>query len=411
VDPAQIKSVDARTFDELTVHTRRGVSRDSAFSAFELDVTRNLLRGLTGRSHAKGLEGGITRADSLAMTSAVQLPGLPDLGKALLTAYRAKRYRKHFEFIDDMSAERDRVVIARLEERLLRALRDRDLDDLHLAIPEAIDWQGVAGVRFSFRIGDQELEPDPKVSVYRGLRDGDDITVKRLKADNVEAVDAADESVLRGRWSVHDCIVFETEYGGQVYVLSGGDWYCVKKSYRDKVEAFVRTLPTLDKGLPLASAADDEEQYNISAAKEIGALNVDRSLIGVGGPDRVELCDILTDDGVFIHVKKRGRSSTLSHLFAQGVTSTELLLQDDAFLKAAATLVKSLDPAFTKAIPDHLGARDEVKVAYVILSRSRRTTPFGLPFFSLVSLQTAAHRLKAAGVEGFVQEIKEGPIP
>ena len=409
VDPAQIKSVDARTFDELTVHTRRGVSRDSPFSAFELDLTRNLLRGLTGTSHAEGLEGGLTGADSLAMMSSAQVPELPALGESLLKAYRAKAYKKHFGFIDDMRAERDRAVIARLEERLLQALDDRDLDAFHLAIPEPIDWQGVAGVRFSFRVRDQELEPDPKVSIYRDLRDGDDITVKRLKTDRVEAVDAANESVLRGRWSVYDCIVFETEYRGQVYVLSGGAWYCIRKSYRDTVEAFARTLPTLDKGLPPASASDDEELYNIDAAKTIGALNVDRSLIGVGGPDRVELCDILTADGFFIHVKKRGRSSTLSHLFAQGVTSTELLLQDDAFLKAARELVESLDPAFANAIPDETGARDEVKVAYVILSRSRRTTPFGLPFFSLVSLQTAAHRLKAAGVEVFVQEIKETP--
>jgi uncharacterized protein (TIGR04141 family) len=48
VAPDQLKSVDARTIDETTVHTRRDVSRDSAFSAFELDPSRDLLRALTG---------------------------------------------------------------------------------------------------------------------------------------------------------------------------------------------------------------------------------------------------------------------------------------------------------------------------------------------------------------------------
>jgi uncharacterized protein (TIGR04141 family) len=411
VDPAQIKSVDARTFDELTVHTRRGVSRDSRLSVFELDVTRNLLRGLTGTAHADGLEGGLTGADSLAMMSAVQLPGLPALATTLLKASRATRYRKHFGFIDDMKAERDKTMIQRLDHVLVTSIRDRELDAIHLAVPEAIDWQDVAGVRFSFRARDQELQSDPRISIYRDLRGANDISVARLKSDKVEAMDAADDTVTRRRWSVYNCIVCETEVGDKVYVLSGGDWYSVKKSYRDKVVAFALTLPTLTSGMPLAVASEAEDEYNRRAASAIGGLNMDRALVSLDGPDRVELCDILTRDGIFIHVKKRGRSSTLSHLFAQGVTATELMLEDDVFLKDATRLVESLDPTFAKAIPSRTGAREQIRVAYVILSRSRRTTPFGLPFFSLVSLQAAAHRLKAAGVEVFVQDIKEVPVP
>lgn len=407
VDHAQIKSVDARSFDELTVHTRRGVSRDSALAAFELDVTRNLLRGITGTSQVDGLEGGLTGRDSLAMTSAVHLPDLPALCERLLAAYEATHYRTHFKFIDDMCAERDPTLIERLNGRLVQVIRERDLDALHLAIPEPIDWQGVAGVRFTYRVRDQQLEPDPKISVYRALRRADEMTVKRLKADKVEAISARDESWPAGRWSVYDCIVFETVEDDQLYVLSGGDWYRVNRSYRDKVENFVRSLSKLDRGLPPATAGRDEPYYNAVAAAAIGALNVDKALIGVGGYDRVELCDILTEDGVFIHVKKRGRSSTMSHLFAQGVTSSQLLLQDDVFLGKAKDLVQSLDPRFVSAIPDRTGAREEMTVAYVILSRSRRTTPFGLPFFSLVSLMVAAQRLQAAGVKVFVQEIKE----
>jgi uncharacterized protein (TIGR04141 family) len=113
-------------------------------------------------------------------------------------------------------------------------------------------------------------------------------------------------------------------------------------------------------------------------------------------------------DGLFIHVKKRGRSSTLSHLFAQGVTSAELLLSDEEFRKKAVQLVSSHSKKFAKAVPSSLGARQEIKVAYVVLSRSKRKDrPYGLPFFSLVSLQAAAQRLGNAGIKVHVQEIKE----
>lgn len=406
VEHTQLKSVDARSFDELTVHTRRGVSRDSALPAFDLDVSRNILRGLTGTASDGDLEGALSGTDSLAMTSAVTLPGLPELGRALLKAYSSKRYQKHFAFIDQVRAERGPAMVDRLNKRLVKALDDGDLDNAHLAIPEPIDWQRVEGVRFSFRKKDHSLQPDPKISTYRMLR-GADHDVKKLKTDKVEAVDSADEAQLVGRWSVYNCVVFETAVEGTVYVLSGGDWYRVSKAYREKVEAYVETLPVLSVGLPEASAGESEADYNETASAAIGALHVDRSLIGVGGRDRVELCDVLTEDGTFIHVKKRGRSSTLSHLFAQGVTSAELLLQDEEFLQAAANLVTQLDSKFSKAIPTQTGARDHVKVAYVFLSRARGASPLGLPFFSLVSLQAAAQRLRAAGLEVLVQEVKE----
>jgi uncharacterized protein (TIGR04141 family) len=408
VEPTRIKSVDARSFDELTVHTRRGVSRDSSLAAFELDVTRNLLRGITGSASAHGLNGVVTGATALTLNTTTQVPQLPELAKTLLSAYRAKTYKTNFEFVDQMRAERDPRVVTRLDARLLQALKDRELTQMHLAIPETVDWQEVAGVRFSVKRKAHELSPDPRISVYRNLRDRDALTIKRLKADKVEAMSAVDDEELHGHWRIYDCIVFETEYIGHLYVLSGGDWYRINKSYRDKIEGLVRDLPELDIGLPSADTGTDEAEYNAAAANAIGALTVDRKLIGVGGLDRIELCDILTKEGVYIHVKKRGRSSTLSHLFAQGIASAELLLHDGDFREDAANLVRSLDPAFASVIPDQAGAREEIKVAYVILSRGQRQdTPFGLPFFSLVSLQAAARQLRNAGVDVFVQEIKE----
>ncbi|HTU78965.1 MAG TPA: DUF6119 family protein [Solirubrobacteraceae bacterium] len=408
VNPAQIKSVDARTFDELTVHTRRGVSHNSPLTAFELDVTRNLLRGITGTSDASYLPGQITGAASLAMNTPVQFPQLPELGSALITTYKAKRYRKHFRFIDDMRAERDPSTIEALDELLLDALKSGEITDMHLAIPEAVDWQEIAGVRFSFKQKRHEPTPDPSVSIYRALRNPATVTIDRLKKDKVQAVSALDPSQLKGQWRVYDCIVFETVHNTYLYVLSGGDWYRVNKSYRESVEAFVRTIPKLNVGLPMAIVGDDEGAYNERAAEAIGALCLDRKLVKTGGPDSVEICDILTRKGIFIHVKKRGRSSTLSHLFAQGIGSAELLLHDDTFLVAARAVVGKLDKKFVSAIPTTLRARDRISIAFVILSRSRREdTPHGLPFFSLMSLQAAARHLLDVGIQVYVQQVKE----
>jgi uncharacterized protein (TIGR04141 family) len=324
-----------------------------------------------------------------------------------VNTYNAKRYRKNFKFVDHMRAEQDPAVIEILDQKILAAWTDKDLTLMHLAIPEVVDWQEITGTQFSIKRKQHSLTPDPKISVYWDLRGPDNMSVKRLKTDKVEAIGSTDGQV-RGRWRVYDCLVFETDHDGHLYVLSSGDWYRIDKSYRDKVEKFAKTVTVLDLGLPPASLDDDEATYNEAAAKTIGAISLDGRPIGVGGVDRVELCDILTKDGTFIHVKKRGRSSTLSHLFAQGITSSELLLNDEAFRKDAAKLVSSINPGFTGAIPTSPGARDEIKVAYVVLSRGQRPDkPFGLPFFSLVSLQAATQRLRDAGIQVLAQEIKE----
>jgi hypothetical protein len=96
------------------------------------------------------------------------------------------------------------------------------------------------------------------------------------------------------------------------------------------------------------------------------------------------------------------------HLFAQGVTSTELLLRDETFRKDAAKKVEKVDAEFANVIPNQPGARDQIRVSYVILSRGkRRDRPYGLPFFSMVSLKSAAERLSGAGIDVSVKEVKE----
>jgi uncharacterized protein (TIGR04141 family) len=408
VNPAQIRSVDARTFDELTVHTRRGVSHSSPLNAFELDVTRNLLRGITGTSETSELPGQITGSNSLAMNTDHALPELPALAATLLQTYKARRYRTHFRFIDDMRVERDPTTITTLDQKMLEALQAGELTDMHLAIPEAVDWQKIAGVRFSIKQRHHQPTPDPSIATYRSLRDPSKLTVKLLKSDKVEALSALDETQLDGKWRVYECIVYEVQYDGYLYVLSGGDWYRINPSYRGRVEDFIRTLPELDIGLPSARPTDDEDAYNRRAAQDVGALCLDKKLVRTGGPDSVELCDILTADGTYIHIKKRGRSSTLSHLFAQGVNSAELLLHDETFRHDARAIVSGLDATFASTIPSQPQARDQIRVAYVVLSRSRRTdTPHGLPFFSLVSLQAATRHLADAGIHVSVQQIKE----
>jgi uncharacterized protein (TIGR04141 family) len=122
---------------------------------------------------------------------------------------------------------------------------------------------------------------------------------------------------------------------------------------------------------------------------------MDRKVIGHGGgQSRVELCDVLTTDGKFIHIKPYSSSATLSHLFNQAVVSAELLLSDnDFFLKAnhkIAELTANQDFLLSQ------GSKPSVILA--IISDRDEPRPH-IPFFSKVALRYTYRRLLTDGCQ------------
>lgn len=159
--------------------------------------------------------------------------------------------------------------------------------------------------------------------------------------------------------------------------------------------------------LPSADAETGEDLHNRKAAAALGAINLDKKLIYDGGPDKMELCDLLTGEGRFVHVKLRGSSSTLSHLFAQGTNSAERLILDDEFRLKARELLDGVDPDFASLIPEERPTASDFEVTFAVITRSNRDTPLTLPFFSLVNLRAATRRLHAYGFRVSVAEVHE----
>lgn len=406
VAPDQLKSVDAKTIDETTVHTRRDVSRDSSFAAFGLDPIRDLLRAVTGTPRDSTLAHRLTGSDALGIHTREQVPDLPGLADRLLDAYEDDAYKENFDFIDYLRPERSHARKLELDEALVEALKKRDIDDVHLAAPETLDWLDVKGFRYHTPRGSDRLDADPKISAYLDLREGSNISLDLLKNDRLAAVRASDEGVAND-WQIYKCLVYQVELDDYLYVLSAGEWFRVDRDYRSRVEAEVEALPKCT-DLPDAELGTDEDTYNKKAAVALEALCMDKQLVYDGGPDKMEVCDVLTQDGRFIHVKLRGSSSTLSHLFAQGTNSAERLLTDEQFREKARALAAALDPAYSDVIPlERPQNAADHEVTFAVITRSKRETPLTLPFFSVVSLRAAAQRLSAFGFRVSVAAVPE----
>jgi uncharacterized protein (TIGR04141 family) len=405
VAPDQLKSVDAKTIDETTVHTRRDLSRNSPFSAFGLDVSRDLLRAVTGTPRDTSLAHRLTGADALGIQTRARVPDLPELAERLLEAYEADDYKEHFDFIDYLRPEKNPARIRELDDALISALATREITDAHLAAPETLDWLDVYGFRFSSMANEEESEPDPRITAYLNSRDQGDIDLALLKGDRLVAIRASDRQVMAA-WPVYRCIVYQAEIDGCMFVLSGGQWFRVDLEYNDKLDAEIKAIKQLT-GLPDADVGTDEGAYNIKAANEMDALCLDKKLVYDGGPDKMEICDILTREGGLIHVKQRGSSSTLSHLFAQGVNSAERLLLDQDFRSKARAVVGNEDQSYADVLPDERPMASDHEISFVVITRSTRGTPLTLPFFSLISLRNAASRLQGFGFRVSIAAVHE----
>jgi uncharacterized protein (TIGR04141 family) len=403
VDPERLRSVDAKNIDETTMHTRRDVSQESTLNTFGLDVTQDILRAVTGKPRDGTLAHQLTGADALGISTRIQVPELPILAERLVDAYESTDYRTHFEFIDYLRPVSKPARVAELNDLLLTALNDLQIESLHLAAPEPLDWIDHLGFRFTSS-DSSGVDSDPKITRYLATK-AEPLTIDELKSDRLVALRATDGRVAN-EWSILKSTVYEVESGGDTFVLSGGRWFRVNRDFKDRVLAEVRALRQFD-GLPDADAGTTEDAYNEKAALALDAACLDKKFVFDSGPDKMEICDVLTREGAMIHVKQRGSSSTLSHLFAQGVNSAERLLGDPEFRREARSVVERVSPDFAHLMPEDRPDPSRREVVFAVITRSRRPTPLTLPFFSLLSLRNATVRLRALGCAVSVSTVHE----
>lgn len=404
VDDKTLKSVDARAFEELTLTTRSQTSRGAAFESFRLNELRDLLRAVTGTPKSPEVGHRVTGADALKLTYDADLKTLPAKCTDLVGWYGAQDYKQRFGFIDHIRELRDPEQIRKNDSALLARLSERDFDRLHLAPPEVTDWAEIDRFRFS-SAKDVEMDDLDVVVFLDGL--GKSPTLDEIKRERV-AVIYGSGGEPHEKWKLYDCIVCEIVDGDHLYILCEGRWYEVEGRFAQQVSDEVATLWKGRRGsLPDAAKDEHEGAYNARAASASGAYLLDELIIK---PERylsgIEFCDLLTPDRRMIHVKRKTRSSTLSHLFAQGVVAAETFLHDRSFrdeLRGQAEEKRSVPVGL---IPHDRPDPTAWEVAFAIIGPGSVTE---MPFFSQLNFRNSADRLQRLGFTVTISGIPLSP--
>lgn len=397
VDEESLRSVDKEEFETIQRKTRTQTSAHSDIGQFGIDVQRDLLRSVTGKPKDESVAEHLTGADNLTASVRVTAEDLPKKLKEFGALADSNEYRtKGYEWIDHFARVTDPIIIEELDDSLVSDLKAKQFENIFLAPPTALDFQEHRGFLYpKEQSRSNEKRADLRIEDWRSrYEEIDEITIKRLKSDRIRQFATSDDKPVDS-FTVYDALIVEKRRPDFLFALTGGEWYQIDKDHVTEVENELHSVSLCDITLPSAHPGEHEGDYNSRVCASSGGKYhlLDKQLVMYGGGrSKIEVCDILTDDRKFVHVKAHIKSATLSHLFAQGAVSAQCFRDKRFRTEAGKKCPASHAPLFSgDPLPK------DYEVVFAIMSTAPGDIRDALPFFSKQSLVNAAQVIEGLG--------------
>lgn len=332
INPARIRTIDTRNLEQVVKQRRTHVSIESTVSEFGFDPQIDLVRYVSGKPKDKDVATNVSGADSMHITCEISLPQLGKKCEELLKQYKSDTYKEHFGFADSYDAVKSSdPLLPKLESELVDQLKKRLRGHIVAAFPDFFDETRVE--QFQISVGHKNIRvPDLHIGTVYQLYDAHPEILPDPHKAWVVGLDA-DGNPATEKLSLRECLVCEVTEENDTFTLTFGQWFRAGRSFVEKIKKQVSAIEDLTNRLQMPSMREGEKEgdYNKRTAEHNNWLLLDKKLVQIEGHDRIEICDLATNEGHFIAVKRMRDSATLSHLFAQGSVSATLLRGDDAY--------------------------------------------------------------------------------
>lgn len=403
VDPFRIRSLDRVKFDAISQHSQIQASRDANIVEFGLDVEQDLLRAVTGRPRDSSLAIQLTGKDALKADVRITLPEIPDLLTRFWEAFNQNTHREHFPWVDQVKEVRDPTRCEALDGTLIDKLIRRDFDRLWLAIPDRVEWGGIAG----FKYRDSRRAPIHTDIHFRSFLEeaGENFipTIDILKNRRRIYLISHETDLVAETWPLYRCIYCEIDSGTETFLLNNGKWYRIRSDFLGTVNnSFAEVVNSTFRLPDFVEGTEETYNQSVTEGEPDTYFLMDQKFIRYPtGRDTVEFCDIYSRSKLIIHVKRYRGSATLSHLFSQAAVSGELFCTLREFREAVNDL---LPQSFRLNNSGRRPNNEEYEVVFAIISKS--TNPLTLPFFSRVNLRNVTQLLRAFGYKVSLTKIQ-----
>ncbi|WP_270836177.1 TIGR04141 family sporadically distributed protein [Aeromonas sp. QDB30] len=389
-----LRSVDLFTLEDQAVQKKSQASRESSVGVFGIDISRDVLRAVTGSPKdgvsLKNISGGDSVFSFGVEMDVDEISQLVDL----LSGYYANdSYKSNFSWVDNIRKIKEKSEIDRLDSKLIDKIKAKSTE-ITITIPEIIQWDSIYG--FSFTRTKSSIKPTIEPKEYLDNTDVAAISVDSIKRDKLFVYDVNENE---SEHQIYKCIYFEHKEIDKTYILFAGLWYEIDNNFVARVDSTLGQIKVSSLAFPRVHVWDEvkdgktkskiesEGDYNERASISHSYYLLDKKLIKSNRTTTpIELCDLMTNNKQFIHVKHRkGGSAGLSHLFAQGSVSAEILLGDKEFRKKARTVLKRVSSGLQDSVPLNSFRSDGVEVVFLILGEDSASLKSNLPFFSKVN--------------------------
>lgn len=398
----QLRTINYRTTAPYFQQTGTRAAQDIPVAAFRFDQQSDLVSGAGGHTGDEAVPVIVGGRSVSFNTEIAGLRELSELAELLVAKGEERRYREGYAWVDNITlvSEVDRIdsLRAALADLLVETPVPRNVDALlpddypeyderaieYVAFPRE---RAAAASRVNLtidRIGQLAQACDSPGDVL-------DVSLRFLDADQREITSA----------SVIECVCSELIHDGSVYIAYEGDFFEVEPTFVAGIDAEVGEIEMSALVFPVYRGGSEPAYFeDVKREASDRLLVVDRALLRLGTErGGIEAADLLAREGAIVHVKRKGKSSVLSHLFFQAGNSADVLRRSPEAREQFGELIANSDGA--EALRESLAATfadpTDAEVTFAILGDWRDRDATSLPLFSKISLVQAARRIRALG--------------
>lgn len=417
LDPLKIKSTDTLS-PETAKRARIQSPSVSSLSFFDFKSDESIVKKLQGvvKDEYENLFKNVSGTSSLKFSTRVLPENISNLLIELLNIYMKEDFKETFPDLQSILPVNDPSIIDKLNIELLNGFKSRD-ENLLLTLPDVIYSAQNISYSYGGLRSDNISYADVCIEHYRDYLSNKDFDIDNICFEHFlghKLVLKDDNGITIKNYPILNCMLFESEVDGVCYHLCDGEWYAIEKDFLVRIKNELDPI-FIDKDIDSVNniqfdflkdcECKDEEEYNKSLACQFKHLIcLDKKSISVRKQSAVEPCDILyckDDFANFIHLKISTRSSSLSHLFNQGMNSIELIRSED---KSKAKLKGFIENSEHKKIIDD---GKYVVIYGIITNKDKSLKSKSLPIFSRISLLRAIKTFRLWNVDCYVVLIKD----
>lgn len=233
---SKLKSIDTLKLDYITSLSQVQTSTATEISNFDIDNSRELLKGIEAESNDYNRYSKIISGkDSFHFKSVASFDRIKELANCLIQDYNSEKYKKDFEWIDHLSEVTDpnikEILNKQLVDRLNENIKQPSCLNEHLSPKEILNLD--SPVQFSYTEKGKQFD-EIQFSDYIRIKKRKELSIEILKRDSIFVHDIDNNELIR-KWSLYDTMNSELVYEDTFYILALGDWYEADHDYVEEI--------------------------------------------------------------------------------------------------------------------------------------------------------------------------------